>query len=386
MGRSKSNSQKRIVVVSDSMPPWNFGGKEERIRLFQQDHASVDNTEIIYCTMRWWKDDKNVVNHVALTKLHAMYTKKNRRSISQALIFALGCFKVARLRPDIIEADQIPIFPVFTLKLVAILTGAKLSVTCHEYWSHHTWGEYLGNTSLGRLAVFIEKRALGLADSLVAVSVETAQLLKQNAKWAEKVSLIPNEIDRHAIDQAQTSLPSSELLFVGRFIESKKIDTLLRALAILNKNGTNLKLTLVGDGPDSTNLFVLIKELELEANVICYGFLPNSSDVYGLMKKCQIFISPSISEGFGFAVVEAWYAGATVVISGHLDNLTHKSLKNAENVIIVDEDTPQAYAEVITRELSRKNGEPAIGHLRSIPSFANSYRDNWDLIDKRDPA
>lgn len=386
MGRSKGDSRMRIVVVSDSMPPWNFGGKEERLRLFMQNHSSVKNAEIIYCTMRWWKNDKNLANHHALTKLHPMYTKKNRRSISQALIFALGCFKVLRFRPDIIEADQIPIFPVFTLKIVARLTGAKLSVTCHEYWSHKTWGEYLGNKWLGRLAHFIEKRGLGLADILVAVSDETAHLLRQNTKWREKVSLVPNEIDRHLIDQAQTTLPSCDLLFVGRFIESKKIDTLLRALALVNKSGFNLKLALVGDGPDSAKLYALVKELELETNVIFYGFLPNSSDVYGLMKKCKIFISPSIREGFGFSVLEASHAGARVIISGHSDNLTNRSLKDASNITIVDQDTSEAYAEAIKRHLSRENVEASRKNLSSIPPYANTYQANWDLMNELDAS
>jgi glycosyltransferase involved in cell wall biosynthesis len=100
------------------------------------------------------------------------------------------------------------------------------------------------------------------------------------------------------------------------------------------------------------------------------------------MKKCKIFISPSIREGFGFSVLEASYAGARVIISGHSDNLTNRSLKDASNITIVDQDTSEAYAEAIKLHLSRENVEALRKNLSSIPSHANTYRAHWDLMNE----
>jgi glycosyltransferase involved in cell wall biosynthesis len=271
VGQETGQLKTKIVVVSDSMPPWNFGGKEERLRRFKEDHDGLDDFEILYCTMQWWEGSQTPANHFALTKKHSLYTKKNRRSIRQSLLFTLGCLKIIRLKPDIIEADAIPILPLFTLKIVSVITGAHLSVTCHEFWSVNTWIEYFNhNKTLGRLASFLERSALSLCDSVIAVSSETLNLLKQDSKLSRKTQLIENRIDANAINHAKTDLPASDLLFVGRFIENKKISILLEALAIVIGNGVEIKLTLVGEGPDSENLYTHVKNLGLEKNVIFF--------------------------------------------------------------------------------------------------------------------
>ena len=95
--KKKESGNIRIVIVTDSMPPWNFGGKEERLRLFNNSipSDSKNDIEVVYATMKWW-DDKPPQNHIAISKLRPMYIN-GRRSIKQALLFALSCFKVLRL-------------------------------------------------------------------------------------------------------------------------------------------------------------------------------------------------------------------------------------------------------------------------------------------------
>ena len=110
----KKNSQQiRVVVVSDSMQPWNFGGKEERLRHFNVAYlkSKESDYEIIYATMKWW-DQNPPENHIAISKLRPMYHNE-RRSIRQAFFFALSCLKIIRLRPEVIEADQIPILQLY---------------------------------------------------------------------------------------------------------------------------------------------------------------------------------------------------------------------------------------------------------------------------------
>jgi len=66
--------------------------------------------------------------------------------------------------------------------------------------------------------------------------------------------------------------------------------------------------------------------------------------------------------------------------------LTNRSLKDASNITIVDQDTSEAYAEAIKRHLSRENVEASRKNLSSIPPYANTYQANWDLMNELDAS
>ena len=162
----------RVVIVSDTLSPWFIGGKERRLNAFTK---SADNSdfEIIFATMKWW-DGQAPQGHVSISRKYQVY-KNGRRSIYSALAFALSCFKVAKLKPDLVEADQIPVLHLWPLKLVCLIRKVPLSVTWHEVWSKPYWLKYLG--PLGYIAALVEKWSLLLPNSFIAVSDMTLSLI-----------------------------------------------------------------------------------------------------------------------------------------------------------------------------------------------------------------
>ena len=377
---AKNPGKVRVVVVSDSMHPWNFGGKEERLRHFHAAYLTTPESEyeVLYATMKWWSQDAPE-NYFAISKLRPLYINE-RRSIRQALFFALSCVKIIRFRPDIIEADQIPILQLFVIKLVAKISRASFSVTWHEVWDESDWQTYLGR--FGRLASKIESLAMQLPDRIVAVSVPTRFKLIHAGVPEHTIELIEPDIDRDAILRAETKLPATDLLFAGRMIANKNLDLLIEAVALLAGEGARVTVSLVGDGPELFNLINLAKELGVHNQITFHGFLSNNEDVWGLMKKCAVFISPSTREGFGFSVMEAHFAGARLVIADHPNNAATHYLNELDGVTLVSESSARAFADAI-RDLAPYLITTRDSSKNEVANIYQKYEHSWGKIMSR---
>ena len=103
-----------------------------------------------------------------------------------------------------------------------------------------------------------------------------------------------------------TRIPQSDftIVSVGRLDRVKNQYLLIEALA--NLKDLTLKLILVGDGNDRQFLESHISRLGLKSQIQITGFVPNPEHY---LAKADLFILPSISEGFGIAVIEAMQLG-----------------------------------------------------------------------------
>jgi glycosyltransferase involved in cell wall biosynthesis len=322
--------------------------------------------------MKWW-DGKAPQNHIAISKLHPMYVN-GRRSIKQALFFALSCLKVLRLRPEVIEADQIPILPVYVLKLVAMMSGASLSVTWHEVWEEEDWEKYLGR--FARAASKLEKTALKLPDQLVAVSIPTQFKLLLAGVPENRIVLIEADIDRRGILDASTKLLATDLLYAGRLISTKNVELIIEAVAILAKENFYVTASIVGDGSELENLLKLTEDMGVANQITFHGFLNKKTDVWGLMKKCAIFISPSSREGFGFSVIEAHFAGAQVLINDHPNNSSNHYLNGREGVTVVKNTGAQTYADAIKTSMTNLDQDRPNVDYETVDVY-QKYEKSW---------
>lgn len=96
-----------------------------------------------------------------------------------------------------------------------------------------------------------------------------------------------------------------ELLWVGRFISTKKLDIALQTIAKLKHIG-NIKLNIVGFGMNNeeAEYRALAKKLGIEDNCVWHGKLANN-EVNDLMRKADLFFFTSIMEATSTVVLEA---------------------------------------------------------------------------------
>jgi glycosyltransferase involved in cell wall biosynthesis len=111
-------------------------------------------------------------------------------------------------------------------------------------------------------------------------------------------------------------LPEKFMLYVGTYLPHKNLETLLNAFCELKKNcDIPHKLVLAGKkGRNYESISRQISLLNLDEDVLTIGFVPDE-DLPGLYNLSDVFIFPSLYEGFGLPLLEAMACGVPVISS-----------------------------------------------------------------------
>jgi len=126
----------------------------------------------------------------------------------------------------------------------------------------------------------------------------------------------------------------SGLVFVGRLVEKKGVDVLIKAFARLQTDYPEATLTIIGDGPLRSELETLAATLDCSGAITFKGAVPNDT-IPALLNQHRIAVVPSViardgdQEGLGLVAVEAMGCGCAVV-SSDLDALKDV-VQNEEN-------------------------------------------------------
>ncbi len=112
----------------------------------------------------------------------------------------------------------------------------------------------------------------------------------------------------------------SDIIFVGRLIKEKHVDLLVRAFGILSSEQPELRLLIIGEGPEQDAITKIIHELSLEDRIVLKGFQDDHDEVIAQMKSAKVFVNPSTREGFGITALEALACGIPVVTVNHPAN------------------------------------------------------------------
>ena len=113
----------------------------------------------------------------------------------------------------------------------------------------------------------------------------------------------------------QYGLPEHYILFVGSLGKRKNLAALLHAYAHVRSAGRKEPLVVAGPARTSyPSLRQALRELDLESDVILTGYVPDS-DLPALYSGAELFVFPSLYEGFGLPPLEAMACGTPVVCS-----------------------------------------------------------------------
>ncbi len=172
------------------------------------------------------------------------------------------------------------------------------------------------------------------------------------------------------------------ILGVGTLEKRKNIPNILRAFYILKKAGINHKLVIVGKNAwNSKKIFNIVKELDLNRDVIFTGYVENE-DLVKLYNTADLFVYPSLYEGFGLPPVEAMSCGCPVITSNttslpevvgnagiKVDPHDYKALANEMYRILTNDD--------FKTELSEKGLKRA-----QLFSWEKTARETWKVYEE----
>jgi glycosyltransferase involved in cell wall biosynthesis len=248
----------------------------------------------------------------------------------------------------------------FYSSLVRPLAGCKVIVTYH---GSQQLSKSDGLKSGLKLAMV--KRG---ANAVVVVSDYLKQKLVAAGFPSDRVIRIHNGIDtRQASGDSRASLRQelgcvngARLVgTVANLRESKGYDYFLRAARLVADSMPEVRFAAAGEADPqlSRNLFSLRQELQLEEQVRFLGF---RRDVDELLAAFDVFVLPSISEGFSLATVEAMAAGRPVIAtrSGGPEEL----IEDGVTGLLVPRKDPKSLAAKICEVLRNPALASALGH------------------------
>lgn len=360
-------------MVTDAIGPYHQGGKEQRY--LELARRLAERAEVHVYTMNWWGGPKTMregsVTYHAISPLLPLYSGP-RRSIRQAVVFALGCLRLLRVPFDVLEADHMPYMQLLTLKLVTLVRRKRLIVTWHEYWGLSYWRSYLGWA--GVVGWMCERVAARLPDAIIAASPQTAERLRPVVGPRVPIITAPNGVDLAAIASIEPDAEPVDVVVVGRLLPHKRIDLLLEAIAILQAEGQQVTARVIGRGPDLNSLQARAEKLEVARLVKFDAAVINHSLLFGMLKASRVAVFPSEREGFGIAVLEALACRVPVITTSAPDNHARHLVERAGNGGIVCEPTAAVLAKAIAFVLS----QPASPEQPEDDEWLSEY--DWSAI------
>jgi glycosyltransferase involved in cell wall biosynthesis len=144
-------------------------------------------------------------------------------------------------------------------------------------------------------------------------------------------------------------------VFVGRLVEVKHVDDLLRAFDLIRRRVPNAKLLIAGDGPLRPNLEAMAKEMDLSDHVRFLGNLDQES-LANLLASCFAALSPLT----GRSLIEVTLAGLPVVAYDR--DWQRAYLEPANAGIVVPFRDWSAMADAAVRLVERPDEAKAMSH------------------------
>lgn len=190
---------------------------------------------------------------------------------------------------------------------------------------------YHGLTPPGQLTSFKDKFLTRVRRWAYARSMKHSDLVKTDsghskddlAGWGidpAKVTVIPLGIDLSRFSpgpddgkvRAATGIGDRFLLlYVGRLASGKRVDNLIRAMAMMKDRP--VALVIVGEGPERDRLVALAREQDVES-VVKFAGRVGDDELPGYYRACDAWVTASEHEGFCVPVVEAMACGKPAVV------------------------------------------------------------------------
>ncbi len=207
------------------------------------------------------------------------------------------------------------------------------------------------------------------------------------------VAAVSNGVDTDLFSPLPEALADDSrpltLVHVGRLSYEKRVDIVLRGFARLASDHPDVKLQIIGDGPEVDSLKTLAAELGVAEQVQFTGFVPHDRlpEIY---RQADIFITASPIETQGLVVLEAMACGLPIV---GVDALALPDLiRDGINGYLVMPENERAMAEAASQLLQ----SPTLGHAmgresrrlalqHNLPEIAQTYEHLYQQVRSQAP-
>ncbi len=318
-------------------------------------------------------DDKNGLLY-ALEKqgINTRHLKYLRRAVNPLFDF-LGLFEIRKL----IKKEKPNVLFLCSSKagalgsLAAYLYSRKLAKNSRPLVLYRIGGWTFNDpcSSLSKaLYKFIEKFSAKWKDIIIVNSEHDRKqavelkikpkgeiLTIYNGLDINKLEFLPKEEARKEIFNFQFSIfnqfsnPNIQLVgTIANLYKTKGLEYLVKAAKILKDKET--KFVVIGEGMEREKLENLIKKYKLEKNFFLIGAIP---DAYKYLKAFDIFVLPSVKEGFPWTVLEAMAAKVPIIATkvGAISEI----METRKDGLLVESKKPKQLVEAIEKLINNED-------------------------------
>lgn len=213
-------------------------------------------------------------------------------------------------------------------RIIAKQFGIPLVHTYHtmyEDYVHYITHGYFDKSSKKLVEYFTKFYCDKTASELIVPSKKTYNLFKEKYKCDKNIYIVPtgmdvenfdiNKLQKSKIEELKNKYNlnnSFVILYVGRLAEEKNIEFIINNQYSLLKKYPNIKLLIVGSGPDKEKLEKLCIKNKISDSTIFTGAVPRDDMPY-YYALGNIFVTASKTETQGLTVIEAMASSLPVI-------------------------------------------------------------------------
>lgn len=348
------NKKLNILFVSEHYPSVNR--PNYCVYLEQQVSALRDlghNVEVLIpkFSIEQKEKDRYIQNGLKVTQVFLKLTNFKKRTG----FYNFDCFDFSKF--DVVSlhlGDDIMLYKIAN-------RCKKLNIpTVRHFHGLNVWRDYYAPIGLKNKVIYlylyaIKRLTYYKSNAVVGVSDKVCEIAKKHIKKS-KVYKVYNGVDISRCEPLCDKKSDREIniLCVANLIKIKGQKFLIKAVSDLIKRNYNVKLSLIGIGPEENNLKQLARDLDLEKHVTFLGE-KKYDEVIKSMQTCDMFIMPSFFEAFGCVFVEAMSCGALTV--GCKNTGADEIIQSEENGFLIEQKSSEAISEIVERVI--KNPENA---------------------------
>ncbi len=234
------------------------------------------------------------------------------------------------------------------------------------------------NIVLNRIISYIVNKS----DKVIAISKDTKERTIKYYEVEKEINIVhyglelPN-FEKHTRSELGLSDDDFILIAVGRLIKRKGLKYLIKAIEKLDDG--RIKLLIIGDGPDKENLKALSRELKIDSQVNFLGPIWGDKK-FQYLHASDVFVLPSLHEGFGIVFLEAMYCGLPIITTNYGGQ--RDFIIDTENGFLVPVGNVDALADKIRFLLTNEKVRHKISknnkrHIKDfyISNMANKYEE-----------
>ncbi len=304
LGRALIMSMRILHVVNDLRK----GGLENGL-VNLIDRMDPARFEHVVCTVRGLGPHADGLQQRGVRILSIEAAASRSRFQTPALLTA-----IRDTRPDVVHSRN--------WGAIEAVLAARLTRAASVVHSEHGYDAESGAGELRRRR-YVRRVAFALADRVITVSTQLRAVHAERTGFpANKITVIHNGVDcarffpdAQARERVRQELGIPQTTFcigcVANLLPVKDHMTLLKSLRMLDQQGTDWRVLLIGEGPERPALEAFAHtQAGLEERV---SFLGSSSRVPDLLRAMDAFVLPSMAEGICNSLLEAMATGLPVV-------------------------------------------------------------------------